>query len=187
MQQNSVPEKEKPRNGHMSASLRQKMIPGFTLVDTCRFRLRTVEEADVLSRFASELFCDPARAQAGLYELLLNAIEHGCLGMGAIKSQCVEAGTWRAEIARRQNLPENRKKCVDMVVARKEQGVFAIVTDPGEGFAWKDWLQVDPARAGQTHGRGIARVRSISFDALAYNEAGNQAVAHMRQAPPFVW
>jgi hypothetical protein len=37
------------------------------------------------------------------------------------------------------------------------------------------------------HGRGIARARSISFDVLAYNPAGNQAIAQMKHAPGMVW
>lgn len=161
---------------------------GFALVDTCKFKFRTIEEAAALSRFAACFFPDPAQAETGLYELLLNAVEHGCLGVGhALKTTLLENGTWEKEILRRQSLPENREKYAEAVAARRADGVFFVVTDPGEGFDWKQWITIDPARAGAAHGRGIARARGISFDTIAYNAAGNQVAAHVRDTPALKW
>lgn len=42
------------------------------------------------------------------------------------------------------------------------------ITDQGEGFAWERYLEMDPSRAFDTHGRGIAMARMISFDSVEY-------------------
>ena len=161
---------------------------GFALMDTCRFHLRTIEEAETAAATAANMFRDPVRAQAGLRALLLNAVEHGVLEIGhALKSRLVADGLWAEEIARRESLPENRRKTIEFVLSRKPDGIFAVVTDPGAGFDWRTWLTVDPARAGAIAGRGIARARSASFDALSYNEAGNQAVGFIKDEGGMAW
>ena len=36
----------------------------------------------------------------------------------------------------------------------------------GEGFDWQAYMEIDPARALDSHGRGIAQANKISFDEL---------------------
>jgi hypothetical protein len=170
-----------------SAPAPQKLSP-LLLADNCKFRIRTVEEAMLLSPFLSAMFRDPERVRTGIFELLLNAVEHGCLGIGhELKIKLTGNRTWQTEIARRQSLPENRKKSAEVVIARRPDGIFLVITDPGTGFEWKPWLSLDPARAGDAHGRGIARARNISFDSLTYNATGNQVAAHSRDVPDKSW
>jgi anti-sigma regulatory factor (Ser/Thr protein kinase) len=161
---------------------------GFALIDTCRFKIRTTRQARELARFAAQVYADPVQAETGLYELMTNAIEHGCLGIGHdLKTKLLENGTWDREVARRESLPENRQKEVDVVLARKEGGIYAVITDPGQGFDWKAWISIDPARAGMPHGRGIARARGVSFDSIAYNTPGNQVAVFVRDTPALNW
>ncbi|MFN7112806.1 MAG: ATP-binding protein [Alphaproteobacteria bacterium] len=161
---------------------------GFSLIDTCKFKIHTVEQAAALSRFSAAMFRDPVRLEPGLYALMLNAVEHGCLEIGYdLKSRLLADGNWQTEIQRRQSLPENREKTVEVVIARRAEGVFIVITDPGSGFDWKSWINIDPARARDTHGRGIARARGVSFDSLAYNAAGNQVALHVRDVAPAKW
>lgn len=161
---------------------------GYALIDTCKFKIRTIEEARSLAHFAAGMFKDPARIEPGLYELLLNAVEHGCLDIGHdLKTRLLHHGTWDMEVARRQSLPQNREKNVEVVIARRSEGIFAVITDPGAGFDWKSWITVDPARAGDSHGRGIARARGLSFDSIAFNAEGNQVAAHTRDLPEQKW
>lgn len=160
----------------------------FSLIDTCKFRIRTVEEAAALAGFAAKIFRDPARLAPGLHALLLNAVEHGCLEIGhEMKTRLQQDGLWAAEISRRQSLPENRQKSVEIVIARRAEGIFVVITDPGPGFDWQSWTSMEPARARDAHGRGIALARSVSFDSLAYNAAGNQVALHVRDAMPAKW
>ena len=167
---------------------RTPIAQGFSLVDSCSFKIRTVDEAAQASAFAAHFFRDPEKIRNGLFELMLNAIEHGCLGIGHhLKSRLIANKSWQLEIMRRQSLPENRQKHTDVVFARKNGGIVVVVTDPGTGFDWKPWLSLDPARAADAHGRGIARARNLSFDALVYNEKGNQAVAQSNDVIDKAW
>lgn len=160
----------------------------FGLIDTCRFRFRTLDEAESLSAFMANCFSEPSRVLPGLGELLINAVEHGNLGIGyQHKSELVDSGTWRAEIRRLESAPENQNKFVDATIAHKEDGMYVVITDQGEGFEWKKFLQIDPARAGDNHGRGIAQARAISFDKLTYNPAGNQVVAFVGKERRLEW
>lgn len=186
IQQTSTAEKAPPQK--TPQSVQHVRTSGYELIDTCKFKIRTVEQARSLARFAAGMFKDPARIEPGLYELLLNAVEHGCLGIGhALKTRLLQNNTWQTEVLRRQSLPENREKNVEVVIARRQEGIFAVITDPGTGFDWKSWITVDPSRAADTHGRGIARARGLSFDSIAFNAEGNQVAAHTRDLPEQKW
>jgi len=150
----------------------------FTLIDTCRFNFRTIADAECLAGFMAQCFPDPDRVLHGLGELLINAVEHGNLGLGyAAKGQLIENGLWRVEVDRRQQMEEYASKTATAVITRKEDGIYVVITDQGHGFDWKRYMTIDPGRAGDNHGRGIAQARAVSFDKLTYNEKGNQAVA----------
>lgn len=177
-----------PATAHSAAAGAESIKNGFALMDTCKFRIRTVAEAAALAHFAAGMFRDPQRIAPGLEALMLNAIEHGCLGIGHdLKSRLLADGTWLAEVERRQSLPDNRQKSAEVVIARRPEGIFIVITDPGPGFDWKAWTSIEPARARDSHGRGIARARAVSFDNLAYNAAGNQVALHVRDVPPDKW
>jgi hypothetical protein len=47
------------------------------------------------------------------------------------------------------------------------------VQDEGVGFDWEKYLQFDPERAFDPHGRGIALANKMSFDSLTYLGNGN--------------
>lgn len=151
---------------------------GFTLIDTARFKCRTLEQAESLAVFLANSFPDPQRAASGLSELLVNAIEHGNLGVGyELKSALIENGSWRNELERRCDLPQNHDKQVEVLLQIKDDGVYVQITDAGAGFDWKSYLTIDPSRTQDNHGRGIAQARAQSFDQLKYNAQGNQVLA----------
>jgi hypothetical protein len=54
------------------------------------------------------------------------------------------------------------------------------IADEGAGFEWRRFLDIDPARAFDTHGRGIAVARRFSFDSLEYVDPGNQVLARVK-------
>lgn len=160
----------------------------FNLIQTCKFHFRTLEEAESLAAFMAHCFPDAERVLPGLAELMMNAIEHGTYGIGyERKSDLIESGTLRAEVQRRQSLPEYAGKFVEAVITHKDNGVYAIITDQGPGFAWKRFLTIEPSRAKDNHGRGIAQANALSFDKLTYNEAGNQAIAYVTKTPQLNW
>lgn len=160
----------------------------FDLIETCKFKFRTLAEAESLAAFMANCFEDSERVIAGLGELLINAIEHGNLGIGyERKTELIEAGIWRAEVDRLQQAPEHIDKVATATIAHKEQGTYVVVQDQGKGFEWQKYMRIDPVRAGDNHGRGIAQANSISFDKLTYNELGNQVVAFTNHGNRLEW
>ena len=160
----------------------------FNLIETCKFKFATLAEAESLAAFIANCFPDPERVLPGLGELLINAVEHGNLGVGYDKkTELVDNGTWRAEIERLQQMPEHAGKRALATVAHKEDGTYVVVEDQGEGFQWQKYMQIDPARAADNHGRGIAQANTISFDKLKYNQRGNQAIAFVGSGKQLEW
>ena len=70
---------------------------------------------------------------------------------------------------------------------RRDDGYAIVVTDQGKGFAWKNFLLIDPSRASASTGRGIAQAATASFDKLVYNQAGNQAVGFVKAVGELEW
>lgn len=160
----------------------------FGLIDTCKFRFRTLEHAESLAAFMAHCFPEPQRTLPGLAELLLNAIEHGTYDIGyERKTDLIESGTLRAEIQRRQGLPEYQDRWIEAIVTHKDNGIYAIITDQGNGFNWKRYLTIEPARAKDNHGRGIAQANALSFDKLTFNDKGNQAIGFVSKTPQLEW
>jgi CheY-like chemotaxis protein len=166
----------------------RKHRTGFGLIQTCKFRFRTLDEVEDLALFMANCFPKPDRILPGLFELMVNAVEHGNLGIGyQTKTALLNAGTWREEVERRLELPENCERHGEAVIARKNDGLYVVVTDQGQGFAWREYMHVDPARASDNHGRGIAQANMLSFDQLKFNDQGNRAVGFVRGDPDLDW
>ena len=160
----------------------------FQMIETCKFVLRTLDEAESLAAFAAQCFPEPERVLQGLSELMTNAVEHGTYEIGYdAKGLLVENDIWRQEVNRRSQLPEYEGRHVDVVISRKDNGLYTVITDQGPGFDWRRYMTIDPSRASSGHGRGIARALAESFDRLAYNEKGNQVVAYIGKYPTLSW
>lgn len=160
----------------------------FNLIETAKFRFRTLEEAESLSAFMAHCFPEPARALPGLAELMVNAVEHGLYGIGYDrKSELIASGTLQAELQRRQNAPDYAGRHAEAVITHKDDGIYAIITDPGPGFNWRRYMTIEPSRAHDNHGRGIAQANALSFDKLTFNQSGNQAIGFVHRVPQLHW
>lgn len=60
-------------------------------------------------------------------------------------------------------------------------GRAVTISDEGDGFDWRPYLEIDPAQATDTHGRGIALARMLSFDDLWYTGTGSQVTGIVRR------
>lgn len=161
---------------------------GFSLLANAHFRFTTLAQAEQLAMVLAPAFPNPGKALLGLAELLTNAVEHGRLGIGyARKGELLKAGMWLSEVERLQNLPENAGKIIDVRLERAGNRCKVSITDPGQGFDWKNFLELSPDRAGSDHGRGIAQARAASFESLSYNAAGNVVVAEAGGTPDLEW
>lgn len=156
----------------------KKHKTSFNLIDACKFRLKTLVQIENLAAFLANCFPDVERVAGGLAELLINAVEHGNFGITyEEKSKLVADGTWREEIDRRAAMKEYKDKEVTVIYRQKPEGWYVTIIDQGDGFDWKNYLHIDPARAADNHGRGIAQASAMSFDKLTYNDVGNEVTA----------
>ena len=147
------------------------------------FSIRTVDEARDVATILANVCPDPDTAVVGLTELLLNAVEHGNLGITyEEKSLMHDKDEWQQEVERRLALPENVDKRVEIRFERDADAVRFTIRDAGPGFDWNRFLDLDPTRAFHTHGRGIAMARRLSFTSLDYRGNGNEVVATVRAA-----
>jgi two-component system cell cycle response regulator len=162
---------------------------GFKLLMDASFKIRTIEEAEDVACFITNAFPEPSKILPGVAALIVNAIEHGnCQIFYDEKSKLISEGTWKEEIEKRLTLEENKNKFVDIVFNKEGEKYTIKITDQGQGFVWKKFIVVDPSRALDNHGRGIARANMI-FDSLEYNKQGNQVVAIVDKTgkESFVW
>jgi len=145
------------------------------------FTLRTIDDARDLGATLARACPDPESAVIGLTEILVNAVEHGNLGITYDeKSELRSQSIWEAEVQRRLSLPEYAERAAEVRFERGDGEVRFIVRDCGDGFEWQRYFDIDPARAFDTHGRGILMARHFSFHSLEYRGCGNEVVATVR-------
>jgi len=150
-------------------------------LDEQNFSFRTLDEARAIATLLSSNCPEPQRVVVGLAELLINALEHGNLAISyAEKGEMLKQGTWDDEIQKRLNMPEYIDRKVSVKMLRDKEKITFIITDEGEGFDFAHYLEMDPARAFDNHGRGIAISRLMSFDSLEYLGSGNQLLATVK-------
>lgn len=155
------------------------------LMERASFSIRTPDEARRLAVLLANATPVPDQAALGLCELLLNAIEHGNLGLSyRDKSRLSEADVWEAEVARRLAMPEYAHRRVTLEFRRVGPAVEVLITDQGGGFDWHPYLDLDAARAFHAHGRGIALARKLSFDSVDYLGKGNRVRARFAPRGP---
>jgi len=147
-------------------------------MDEGEFSFRDLEAARLLGNFLALACPDPKKVVQGMQELLVNAVEHGNLGISyPDKSNLIMDGTWHDEVKRRLSMPEYRDRTVRVSFERLPQALRFTIRDQGQGFDWDNYLDFSPERAFDLHGRGIAMARKLSFDRLEYQGNGNTVVA----------
>lgn len=133
------------------------------------FRYRTAEEAEYLAIRIANASPRPEQAMV-ISELLLNAVEHGLLGITYDeKTDLIANKNLQEEVNRRLKLEENLKKSVQVQILKNEDGMTVTIRDEGKGFDFRKYLVIDESRVFDNHGRGIAIARSI----LDIDYAGN--------------
>jgi anti-sigma regulatory factor (Ser/Thr protein kinase) len=145
------------------------------MMDKGSFSFRTLEEARSLAALLANACVDPNLVVLGLTELMINAVEHGNLGIGyEEKSRLNALGKWESEIIYRLNQPEYMHKQVTVEFERRENSIIFAILDQGPGFEWRNYLEISPERALDSHGRGIAMANLISFDSIEFRGNGNE-------------
>lgn len=143
-------------------------------LDYAVFHFRTIDEARSLAKTLSLVSPTPDKVVVGLQELLINAVEHGNLGITyADKTRLMMESSWLDEIKKRQSSAVHRHKTVEVRLQRTPEKVVIAIEDQGQGFDWQRYLDFDPERAFDPHGRGIALANKVSFSSLRYLGKGN--------------
>ncbi|WP_299454487.1 response regulator [uncultured Pigmentiphaga sp.] len=141
------------------------------------FEFVSLVEARQLAFFLAKLCPAPEVAVIGLAELMVNAVEHGNLEIGfQEKGRLSMEGRWTAEIERRLSLPPYRDRVATVSFERGPQWIRFRVRDQGNGFDWREYLEMSPDRAFEMHGRGIAMAKALTFKDLTYEDGGREAV-----------
>ncbi len=149
----------------------------FGLMSRAEFHYRHLDEGRELAQLLANACPSPCKVVVGLSELLVNAVEHGNLGIGyQEKGRLLELEELDQEVARRLDLPENRDRRVHVSYERTKSEIRIRIHDQGHGFDWQKYAVVNPRRVFDTHGRGIAMARIMSFDRVEYFGAGNEVM-----------
>ncbi len=147
------------------------------LLQQGRFRFRTLEEAKGLAVFIANCCPNSESVGAGLLELLVNAIEHGNLGITyEHKARLIADNRWQGEVDRRLAANENSGKFAELAYEVRNRVIEIRIKDAGAGFDWSDYLEISPRRATHSHGRGIATAKALSFSSLTYIGCGNEVL-----------
>ena len=147
------------------------------------YRLRTLEEAKSLAYLLGNFCPESDHTRLGLYELFINAIEHGNLEISyAEKTQLLMEKRWIEEIEARLSEPRYKDRRVYVDIEQQSEGFTVMITDQGNGFQVEPYLDFTPERIFDLHGRGLAMANKIYLNKVEYLENGNQVKVFIRSA-----
>jgi len=145
------------------------------------FTFRTLDDVHALADFLAGFCPNPQSALFGLTELMVNAIEHGNLGISyREKTLLLMENDWQTEIGRRLELPQFAERIARVRLERGADELRFMIADEGKGFDWQHYLDFDPSRIFDPNGRGIAMAQRTSFTSLRYLGNGNTVEATIR-------
>ena len=159
-------------------SLIGQQTNSLNLIHRAEFCYRSLSEAKDLAVLLANASMDPARTVGGYSELLINAVEHGNLGISyAEKGRLLDEGRWSDEVEARLRHPDYAERLVHVSYEKTAAASLVTITDQGDGFEWSMYIEFSPERVFELHGRGIAMSKALSFDSLEYLGKGNSVVA----------
>ena len=156
----------------------ESLEKAFQQLSVVEFRFRTLEEASELAQLLADFCPNPQGVLFGLTELMINAVEHGNLGITyREKTLLLMENDWQAEVNRRLELPQFRNRVARVRFERLADRMCFTIADEGNGFDWQRYLDFDPSRIFDPNGRGIAMAHRSSFCNIEYQGSGSTVVA----------
>ena len=124
--------------------------------------------------------------RAALQELVMNAVEHGCLEVRyRDKTEAMAKDQYDSLIQQRRQDARfrDRRVTIRAIYDKRQQILTYHIADEGKGFNWKSRgnLRLDVCPIGDASGRGIFLTQSF-FPDLRYNEKGNEVSFTVRLA-----
>jgi len=110
----------------------------------------------------------------GLYELIINAIEHGNLGITyEEKSNALQKNGYRVLLEQRRENADHEGKHVTIRCEYSQNELSIEIRDQGEGFDLSNLPDIhDPETMMSDHGRGIL-LATLFYDSIEYTDPGN--------------
>lgn len=162
--------------------LATQQIEALNFLQQARFEFRTHKEAQWVTSLLAKACPHPERVATGLFELLVNAIEHGNLNLSyADKTKHQANGSWESELALRLADPVFGIRKVSVDYQRQAEEISFTITDQGSGFNWAQFLDTESMSYLDSHGRGILIARKLSFEQVDYQGCGNIVKATLLQ------
>ena len=159
-------------------------LQAMDMLDSAQFTFSRLEEVGPLIKVLAGLCPEPQVVAVSLSELMVNAIEHGNLGISyAEKKRLCIADKWQQEVQRRLGEAPYAGRRARINFSRGVQCLQFTISDEGDGFDWRRYIEFDPGRLADPNGRGIAMIGRLGFSCLEYRGNGNTVVATINLAP----
>lgn len=147
---------------------------GLHYIDLAEFHVRTPADVRQVTPFIAHFFPRPENAAIGITELLINAVEHGNLGIDYnIEGYVLNNHSFSSEVQRRLSLPEYQNRKVNIRLERIDDRVQLTITDDGRGFTRSDIGAQSETRPFDLHDRGNLLTQSNCFDHVEFQDNGN--------------
>jgi DNA-binding response OmpR family regulator len=118
--------------------------------------------------------------RAALQELVMNAVEHGCLELryqDKIEAMAKDQYDGLIQQRRQDARFRDRRVTIRAIYDKRQQMLTYQIADEGKGFNWKSRgnHRLDVCPTGDASGRGIFLAHSF-FSDIAYNDKGNEVM-----------
>ena len=160
-----------------------KITESFGTAKQATFEYKTLEEARGLSSLLASLCAEPDEVVVGLFELLVNAVEHGNLAITYDeKTKLINEGRFLEEVQQRLADQTYCDKFVTLNLAVHPEDIEVTIQDMGTGFDFEQYLTFSLERMLDNHGRGIMMANQSGFKKLEYSDGGRQVTCCIDRA-----
>lgn len=120
-----------------------------------------------------------------IYESLINALEHGNLGITySEKTRLLAENRYLDRLRELCQLPEHRHKKI-IVECQVDDGWSVLsIQDEGNGFSVEELEEKLNFEKTDTHGRGLFLIHRV-INRVSFNETGNKIFLHIKRPDPF--
>ena len=147
---------------------------GLIHMQSSYFHFKTPLQVKRIAAVVASCFPRPQEVVMGFTELMLNAVEHGNLGIDfEEKRDLLLHGGWEQEIEHRLTQPHYMAKNARLYLIRHEREIEIAIEDEGDGFDFERFRHFSPDRAEAPNGRGI-HLASRDFDEITFKGSGNR-------------
>ncbi len=149
-------------------------------IKSAEFVFKTIDEGLNITYLLAGVSPNSESIAYGLSELIINAVEHGNLGITyQEKTELLEKEELKNEINRRYEVEEYKDKRVTIYYQKTDEKdgnkIYISIKDEGNGFDWEKYLELNTDKVFEAHGRGIF-MSNMVFDEMKYIGNGNQVV-----------